>query len=88
MAGHAQLKFVMTECSKTQIGLSSPTVKIIIIIIIIIKQKKKKQYRILHNKHPGVKKVTRGRVLGMGKFYMWIYQNSSIFLKYGDVVTA
>ena len=25
MAGHAQLKFVMTECSKTQIRLSRPT---------------------------------------------------------------
>ena len=24
MAGHAQLKFVMTECSKTQIGLTRP----------------------------------------------------------------
>ena len=24
MAGHAQLKFVMTECSKTQIRLTSP----------------------------------------------------------------
>ena len=27
MAGHAQLQFVMTECSKTQIRLTRPTVK-------------------------------------------------------------
>ena len=28
MAGHAQLKFVMTECSKTQIRLARPKYKI------------------------------------------------------------
>ena len=27
MAGHAQLKFVMTECSKTQIRLTGPNCK-------------------------------------------------------------
>ena len=28
MAGHAQLKFVMTECSKTQIRLTGPILSI------------------------------------------------------------
>ena len=27
MAGHAQLKFVMTECSKTQIRLTGPNLQ-------------------------------------------------------------
>ena len=37
MAGHAQLKFTMTECSKTQIRLTRPIWEIIVILYTVVK---------------------------------------------------
>ena len=35
MAGHAQLKFVMTECSKTQIRLTGPILLVAVAVILL-----------------------------------------------------
>ena len=36
MAGHAQLKFLMTECSKTQIRLTGPTYAVNFLLVLTI----------------------------------------------------
>ena len=47
MAGHAQLKFVMTECSKTQIRLTRPNFDLFISVTIFF-------FSQIHTTRPGL----------------------------------
>ena len=89
MAGHAQLKFVMTECSKTQIRLTRPNCEnnVAEILFSITPSLPLKTPEIA-KPLKGARETFNGTVPAVHQYFLMVRQKPLLFLEFGEGIVV